>query len=231
MSGLGSTAPSAPLERWTSPAARVLCAIGLVGSVATAPTGPLAIGVGVVIAAAALALTRPSARSFVLRSLPACGMLVALLAPLVIAGEHDRAIGLGARGALSIVIAIAIASAIPAQSVAGALLALKTPRTLAAVIQTMLTQLASVRAEARRLGLARRLRGARGFGVSGGALATLLARSADRARRVALAMELRGYDPERASRDARLSLRDAPVLVGVALLAAGAQLAPRLMTK
>jgi energy-coupling factor transporter transmembrane protein EcfT len=101
------------------------------------------------------------------------------------------------------------------------------------VVETMLTELRLVGPLGERMALARRLRGARGFHAGGELLAGLFVLSAERAERLALGRQLRGYDERRARSRKGLAWRDVPA-VAIALMPALAILAihtvPRLTT-
>lgn len=184
---------------------------------ATAPVGARALVASAAVMLGFAAAARPRPGKLALGALPALGVIVAVLLPLVVSGQSTRAGLLGARALFAVVIALSIASTVPLVDVHGALGALGVPDALCAVVGTMLRQLGAVRDEGRRLVLARRLRGARGPSLGAATLATLLLRTADRAGRVELAMRLRGYTAAEASARSGLCARDAlPVLASFA---------------
>ncbi len=212
----------APLRRAASPAARLLCGALLVAAIATAPIGsPTALAISSAVLLIALLVTQPRPRPLARRALPAVLLIAALVLPLVVAGETHRALAMGARATLAVGVALAMAASLRLDELPGALAALRVPRALAAVVETMLRQLDSVRDEGRRIVLARRLRGARGWGVGPEVLSALFVRTSARAERVELAMRLRGYSPDAARERARLGRGDVPLIclaVAMALL-------------
>lgn len=208
---LGST--GTPLCRAASPAARLLAGAVLVAAIATAPIGSLpALSISALVLLATLLAAQPRLRPFMHRALPAALVIAALVVPLVIAGRSAQALAMGARATLAVGVALGVAASLALDELPGALSALGVPAALAAVVETMLRQLGSVQDEGRRIVLARRLRGARGFGVGPEVLSALLVRTSARAERAELAMRLRGYNPALAREQARLGRRDLPLL-------------------
>jgi energy-coupling factor transporter transmembrane protein EcfT len=86
-------------------------------------------------------------------------------------------------------------------------------------LATLVHQLGAIRAEAQRIGLARRLRGARWSAAAPDAFVTLLLGSVRRAERAELALSLRGYALDVQAERAKLRRKDVPALVAVALAA------------
>lgn len=203
---------TAPLARWSSPAGRLLGGTILVAGVATARPTASALCVGLALGLGIAGAARPPPAALARRALPALGVIAAVLAPLVISGHFDQAAVLAARATLGVGIALSVASTLALDEVPGALRALGLPAALGAVTATMLRQLGAVRDQGRRMVLARALRGARGAGLSAGTLAALLVRTADRASRVELAMQLRGYSLAEAATRSALRVRDAAVV-------------------
>ena len=208
------------MKHWPSAPARLACLLVLVAGVATAPVqarrGQL---LALVIPCVALALTRPRLRWLASRLGAASFGLAALIVPFVLLGPAARALPISLRATSATLIAIAIASSIELSELPRALRSLAVPEVLASTVHAMLWQLGHVSDEARRLLLARRLRGARnGFGPE--VLALLLVRTAARAERVDLALRLRGATGALTARS-RFRPSDAPILG----LAAGAALA------
>ena len=219
---------TAPIVRATTPAARLLAGVVLVAASATAPLAAPALTMSAAIALVALFLARPSFAMFT-RTLGAGVLgLTALLLPLLFAGQAAAAVRLGARGCLTLTVALAFASTFSVIELAGALSALGMPRPLCAVISSMLRQLGAVRTQGRSLLLARRLRGAAGSGLGADVLGSLLARTAERAERAELAARLRGHELVSARRRSGLRVSDAPLLMCVAALALGLHVAPYL---
>lgn len=203
----------APLRRMASPAARLLAGVLLVAAIATTPVGSLrALLLSSAVLLSALVAAQPHPRLLARRALPAVVVIAALVLPLLIAGDPARALALGARATLAVGVALAVAASLQLDELPGALSALRVPAALAAVVETMLRQLGSVRDEGRRIVLARQLRGARGFGVGPEVLSALLVRTSARAERADLAMRLRGFNPAAARAEAGLRARDLPLL-------------------
>ncbi len=206
----------APLRRVASPAGRLLSGVLLVAAIATAPLGsPRALSISAALLVSMLLAAQPRLRPLAHRALPAVLVIAALVLPLLIAGQTTQAIAMGARATLAVGVALAVAASLQLDELAGALGALGVPTVLARVVETMLRQVSSVQAEGRRIVLARRLRGARGFGVGPDVLSALLIRTSARAERADLAMRLRGYNSAAAKKRAQLGLRDVPLLLVV----------------
>lgn len=207
---------AAPLRRAASPAARLLTGVLLVAAIATAPLGSLrALSISTALLVTILLAAQPRLRPLAKRALPAVLVIVALVLPLVIAGQTTQALAMGARASLAVGVALAVAATLQLDELPGALAALGVPTALARVVETMLRQLSSVQAEGRRIVLARRLRGARGFGVGPEVLSALLVKTSARAERAELAMRLRGYNSGAARKQSQLCLRDLPLLLVV----------------
>jgi energy-coupling factor transporter transmembrane protein EcfT len=220
MSEPGRSVP--PLVRWASPAARLLCCVVLVGSVATAPLhSPTAQAAAGTIALLVLLVTRPDLRRLARRGAPGLAIVLALVLPLLLAGRTAQAAAIGVRASLAILVALALTATIPLGELGSTLGSVGAPPTVSALIETMLRQLSVVREEGLRLALARRLRGARGVAFSADELAALLVRTVSRAERVRLAASLRGSASTSAHRHVRLAWRDAPVIVVASLAASG----------
>jgi energy-coupling factor transporter transmembrane protein EcfT len=128
--------------------------------------------------------------------------------PLMFSGDLQRAALLGMRAFLSLSVALAVASTLTFVEVPGALAALRVPSGLVRVLSAMLSQFSLLRDTARRLLLARSLRGARRFDIGPDVLASLLVVSAARAERVELALSLRGFDPSGLGDKSALRARD-----------------------
>ena len=209
--------PAAPLVRYATPAGRVLCAVIVVAAIATAPLGSRSAAfAAVTLTLLTLAATRPDKRGLWRKLWPGLLLIVALVIPLVAAGRHAQAGSLAARALLTLLSAIGFAHTLKPDELGTALYGLRVPPALASVVVTLLRQLEVIRGEARTIGLARRLRGARGAALGGDALAMLLVRVAARAERVELAQRLRGFGA-RAAR-AGLEVRDLAVLAPAAVL-------------
>jgi energy-coupling factor transporter transmembrane protein EcfT len=213
--------------RKTSPAARVLCSIIVVGAVALTPAHATAAAAAAVLVALTLLVTRPDARQLVLRAVPALLAIGALVLPLLLSGRPHEAGAIALRACLATVAALAFASTIAPGQLGAALLSLGVPPVLGATIETMLRQLSTLESEGRRIAFALRLRGARGSTLTTHVCAALLVRSAARAERVDLAMRLRGYDVRYSARSSRLRASDLPALVLLAAAAAALQLSVR----
>jgi energy-coupling factor transporter transmembrane protein EcfT len=172
----------------------VLCAVIVVTALATAPLSSLPAAIAAVtITLLTLAATRPEKRGLWQKLWPGLLLIAALVVPLVLAGRHSEAGAIAARALLTLVSAIGFAHSLKPDELGAALDGLRVPPALASVVVTLLRQLEVIRAEARAIGLARRLRGARGVALGGDALAMLLIRVAARAERVELAQRLRGF--------------------------------------
>jgi hypothetical protein len=207
------------LVRFASPAGRVLCAVVVVAALATAPLGSLpAWFAAVAITLLTLAATRPDRRGVWRKLWPGLLLIAALIVPLFAAGRHADAGALGARALLALLSAIGFAHSLRPEELGSALYALRVPPALANVVVTLLRQLDVIRAEARALGLSRRLRGARGVALGGDAFAVLLIRVAARAERVELAQRLRGFGAPAAAAAPGLTARDFAALLLAACL-------------
>jgi energy-coupling factor transporter transmembrane protein EcfT len=216
------------LARIASPAARLLGAVALVSAVATAPLGSApALAVSSAVALGAIAVCRPSLKTFFARALPALGAIAALLVPLLWAGRASDAGSIAARSVLALATALAFAAALGPGELAAGMRALRAPVALTMVVATLLHKLALARDEARRIGLARRLRGARGPTLGADAFVSLLVGTARRAERAELALSLRGHSLEEAAWRARLRPADATVLLAVSFAAISVHLAGR----
>jgi energy-coupling factor transporter transmembrane protein EcfT len=188
--------------------------VTLVAGVATVNPGSPAIRIAVpALALFVLSLTRPDRRVLARRTLVAFGAILAVCLPFVLVGDFVRALELGGRAAAATLIALAFAATLPLEELPGALRALGLPADFASTVHGMLWQLGNIRAEGRRLVLARKLRGARGV-VGPEILAELLVRTTARAERVDLAMQLRGAHSALAARRVGLGARD---FVGIAI--------------
>jgi energy-coupling factor transporter transmembrane protein EcfT len=135
----------------------------------------------------------------------AVGLITALVLPFIVTGEWVTAARLGLRALSAATIALTFTSDLSGPGLATALGTLRAPASLVEVIEGLALQLDSLRNVARRVVLARKLRGARGLKGSATVLPELLVRSAERAERLELARRLRGY--ERRQRDP-LTLKD-----------------------
>jgi energy-coupling factor transporter transmembrane protein EcfT len=157
-----------------------------------------------------LAATRPDQGGPWRKLWPGLLLIAALIFPLLAVGRHADAGTLGARALLTLLSAIGFAHSLKPDELGAALNALRIPPALANVVVTLLRQLEVIRAEARTIGLARRLRGARGVALGGDAFAMLLIRVNARAERVELAQRLRGFGARSAA--GRLEARDLAAL-------------------
>jgi energy-coupling factor transporter transmembrane protein EcfT len=198
----------------SSPAARLLCLVILVTSVATAPLSRTGLVSGVAVALTVLVIARPPLRQTLRRIGAGAVLISAVLLPLALVGETQRAMLLMARAAAALLVAVAFAGTLKLSDVASGCRALGIPSYAVRVIETMLRQVSVLREVGQRIVLARKLRGARGTSASGEVFATLLLHSAERAQRSALAMRLRGFGGQSAH-GARLRASDAPLLVAV----------------
>jgi len=201
------------LARKTSPAARILCSLIVVGSIALTPARAEGALGSALLVATTLLVTAPNFAQLLRRALPALLAIAALVAPLLFAGRFQDAASIALRASLASVAALAFAACIAPGELGGALSALGVPSALGGTIETMLRQLSTLRSEGSRIALALRLRGARGSTLTTHVCAALLVRSSMRAERVALAMRLRGYDVGTSARQARLRAGDVPALV------------------
>jgi energy-coupling factor transporter transmembrane protein EcfT len=195
-----------------SAAGRIATAIALVVGIATLPVDSLRRALLILsIVAISIAVARPRARWLVGRASATSVAIFAVTIPLLLAAEPARALAIGFRALAAALVALAIASTLSIAQVPRALRALGMPQILASTIYAMVWQLEHVSDEARRLLLARRLRGATGIGP--GVMTSLLVRTRLRADRVSLAMELRGATAESATPTTRFTPRDAVVVV------------------
>lgn len=186
-------------ERWVldepTPGARVLAALVVTAAIATLPsmTGSVALGV-LACAAGAACFAKPDFKRLSLRLGAALGMVAALLLPFLLVGDIDRAMKLGLRALGAATVALTFTSRLSGTELAYALGALRAPVALVEVIEGLASQLDTLRSTARRILLARRLRGAQGLSGTISVLPELLVRSAERAERLGLARRLRGFD-------------------------------------
>lgn len=208
-------------------AGRLLAATVLVAAVATAPPGNAALGTALVIAIAAAAHfgVERTRRGLV----PALLVIGASLAPVAFASGAEHAARLCARSLAATATAIAVAGSVPPHELAAGFAALGLPPAVAAVLGSALRQTTVLGDEARRLLLARRLRGHSGYRAGATLLGALLGRAADRAERIDLAAKLRGCSPSHAVARARLSRADAGPVAIAAVLAIGVHAAGRLL--
>ena len=208
-----------------SVAARLVGAVLLAMGLATAPlTEPAALFAALAVVAAVLAIARPRISTLLSRGLLALFAIVALALPIALS-DPMRGASIAIRATLATTAVLAITSSIPFARLGPALAALGLPRGFSAVVTTLLRQLGSLGSEARRLQLARTLRGASGRALSGELVAALLTRSAARAERAELAMRLRGYDERQKLPGTSLVASDGALLCSAALAAALVHLA------
>lgn len=206
-------------ERWAlddpTPGARVLSALMVTAAIASLPsmTGYVALGVlGCAVGAACFA--KPNFKRLSLRLGAALGMVAALLLPFLLAGDVERAMKLGLRALGAATVALTFTSRLSGTDLAHALGALRAPVALVEVIEGLASQLDTLRSTAKRISLARQLRGARGVTGSISVLPELLVRSAERAERLGLARRLRGFD--HAQLKSRFQRQDcAPILLAL----------------
>ena len=176
-----------------APQARVVAVVVFVAALTlVAELGPLTLVVGGLWVALAALVFRPPARRLAVALAAASSVVVAAVLPIAINAGPAAALWLGARSLICAGSAVAVLGGLASRDLESALSALGVPALLAGTVGTLLRQLGSIVAEGKRLVLARRLRGASGFGPE--ALAQLLLRSHVHAERVALAASLRGYD-------------------------------------
>jgi energy-coupling factor transporter transmembrane protein EcfT len=154
-----------------------------------------------------LTLARPSPRWLVRRLALASLAIFAILVPLFLSAAPSHALAIGYRALATVVIALAASSTIALSDVPRSLRALGLPELYASTIFALVWQLDHIADEARRLVLARRLRGASAIGP--GVMTSLLIRTRLRADRVDLAMQLRGATASNALAAARLGPIDA----------------------
>jgi len=196
----GSRSQAALLrERWDldepTPGARVLSALVVTAAIATLPsvTGWVALGVlGCAVGAACFA--KPNLKRLSLRLGAALAMVGALLLPFLLAGDFERAMKLGLRALGAATVALTFTSRLSGTELAHALGALRAPVALVEVIEGLASQFDTLKSTAKRIMLARRLRGAHGVSGTISVLPELLVKSAERAERLGLARRLRGFD-------------------------------------
>jgi energy-coupling factor transporter transmembrane protein EcfT len=206
----------------------VLVLLSIVVGIATAPrqvTSSLVASAA--LALGLVALARPAPAAFARRAALGALAIAAICLPIAWT-DLDRAVWLGGRAAAALVAALALASTIAEAELGPALSALGAPRGVSAVVASLLRQTGSIAAEGRRLALARSLRGATGIGASTEMFAALLARSAQRAERVELALRLRGYDERVRRPGVRLALGDVPAIAAAVLAAVAVHWVARL---
>jgi len=173
----------------------VLSALVVTAAIATLPsvTGWVALGV-LACAVGAASIAKPNLKRLSVRLGAALGMVAALLLPFLLVGDFERATKLGLRALGAATVALAFTSRLSGTELAHALGALRAPVALVEVIEGLASQLDTLKSTAKRILLARRLRGARGIAGSISVLPELLVRSAERAERLGLARRLRGFD-------------------------------------
>jgi cobalt/nickel transport system permease protein len=199
----------------------VLSCLLLVVGIATARVdSPKALAAAGLVSLVLVLWLRPEPRQLLRRALMVLPLLAALVLPLALTGQTERALALTARAVAALVTTLTFAASLDTTELPEALSALGFPRVLVALLASMLRQAGAVASQAQRIVRARRLRGARGSNVSAEVLASLLTKTAERAGRVELSMRLRGVnlDSQRARRQLRSS--DAPAIVTAALVAA-----------
>ncbi len=200
-----------------SPAARVLAAVILIVGIATVP--PRLYGLGASgLSAIGLALwARPSPGFFFKRLAIALAAIAALTVPLWLTGDAVRALALSVRASAAASVAIVLASGLSKSDLPGALRSLGLSASLAALVGTTFEQLASLEPIARRIVLARQIRGAKGWVSYRTVIPEMLVRSVARAERVGLARELRGYDPALIPKGVGLTRQDTPLVLAAIL--------------
>ena len=178
-----------------TPGARVLSALVVTFAIATLPsvTGWVALGV-LACALGAASVAKPNLKRLSVRLGAALGMVAALLLPFLLVGDFERAAKLGLRALGAATVALAFTSRLSGTELARALGALRAPVALVEVIEGLASQLDTLKSTAKRILLARRLRGAQGIAGSVSVIPELLVRSAERAERLGLARRLRGFD-------------------------------------
>jgi energy-coupling factor transporter transmembrane protein EcfT len=203
-----------------SSAGRLAAATVLVIGVATLPIDSRARALGVAaLLLLVVGLARPSPRRLVKRLLAAGLAIFAVVVPLLFAIEPIRALSIVYRSLVAAAIAIAAGSTLEIAELPRALRALGVPQLVASTIFALVWQIGAIADEARRLLLARRLRGASGIGP--GVMTTLLVRTRLRADRVELALELRGATTANATSAARLNGLDALAIASTVVLVLG----------
>lgn len=184
---------------------------------ATAPPHSIRSLWGAALASLVVLLTlRPPAKALARRALLALPVLVAFVGPLLATGETERGLALSARALAALTTTLAFAATMRTTELPQALSALRLPPTLVELLGSMLRQASAVSSQARRVVLARRLRGAQGHQVSAEVLSSLLVKTAERAERVDLAMRLRGGGFAGGASRRALPARDLPGLMACA---------------
>lgn len=195
---------------------RVALALALSGTMAILPSPrapSLAAAIGCTVAT--VVIFRPPWRRFVPVVAGAAGLIGFTLAPLAWYHGVGEIIPLAVRSGACTATAVALLSELDPLTLESALLSLRVPPVLAAVVGTLLRQAEALVVDGRRLVLARQLRGARGRAIGPEILARLLLRAHAQAERVQLAATLRGYDPRLISRPtAWLAARDRLAFAG-----------------
>lgn len=219
-----------PVARRLSAPARLLSGIVCLVSVATAPTTSwIALTLAALIALALVAIARPRPIVCAVALASALLMGASLTWPMFASGDARHAASLLVRSLAATTTAVAIGSTFSDLELGSALRWLRLPRALVDVIETLLTELALIGPLGERMALARRLRGARGFDAGGELLAGLFVLSAERAERLALSRQLRGYDDRSSRSSVRLAWSDVPGLTAVVLVGVLVHAAPRML--
>ena len=211
----------------SSAAGSLLVAVVLVVAIATAPLGTAALGFAFAITAAAASHYGASRTRRAL--LPVLPVILLSLVPVAFAAGVEHAARLSARAIAATATAIATAGSVPAHELGRGLAALGVPRAVAAVLAGALRQTSVLGEEARRLLLARRLRGYTGYRAGASLLGVLLGRAADRAERIDLATKLRGCSPTGALGRTHLSRADVPAIATAGAAAIALHVAGRLL--
>lgn len=209
------------LCRHTSVPARLLASVIWALALASAPPRAPQLGVAALVAVVLAWDVRDWLGAWLRRLGAALLVIAAVLAPSALVDGEAALLRLARAGLLTAAI-VALTAPVTATELAAALRSLRLPPVLVGVVETMLRQSAVLGAEARTLTLARRLRGASGFGVGPQLLVELFDRSVARAERADLAARLRGYAPGAMLQPATFRRRDWVLLV--ASLALGAVL-------